>query len=117
LLNDTLGDEDSSGKVQLMTIHKSKGLEFDRGFIVGMQDGIFPMSIEEFEQDGEEDRRLAFVGVTRFKKECEITRCAFRPGFDKANYFRGTSSILDGFVKKMENEGIVDVTRMDGGFY
>ena len=117
LLNDTLGDEDSSAKVQLMTIHKSKGLEFEKGFIVGMQDGIFPMNVEEFEHDGEEDRRLAFVGVTRFKKECEITRCAFRPGFDKANLFRGTSAILDDFVTKMQNDGLVDVTRLDGGFY
>ena len=117
LLNDTLGDEDSSGKVQLMTIHKAKGLEFDKGFIVGLQDGIFPMNIEDFEDDGEEDRRLAFVGITRFKLECEITRCSFRPGFDKANYFRGTSAIMDGFVTKMKNEGLIEVTSMAGGYY
>lgn len=117
LLNDTLGGDDSSGKVQLMTIHKSKGLEFDKGFVVGMQDGIFPMNVGEFDDDGEEDRRLAFVAITRFKKECEITRCAFRPGFDKSNVFKGTSVLLDGFVTKMQNDGLVEVARLNGGFY
>jgi len=117
LLNDTLGDEDSTGKIQLMTIHKSKGLEFDAGFIVGLQDGIFPMNIEQFDEDGEEDRRLAFVAITRFKRECEITRCSFRAGFDKSNYFRGTSAILDGFVTKMKNEGLLEVVSADGGYY
>jgi DNA helicase-2/ATP-dependent DNA helicase PcrA len=117
LLNDTLGDEDTTGKVQLMTIHKSKGLEFEAGFIVGMQDGIFPVNIEEFDSDGEEDRRLAFVGITRFKRECEITRCSFRAGFDSSNRFRGASSILDGFVTKMKNQGILEVISEDGGYY
>lgn len=117
LLNDTLGDEDTTGKVQLMTIHKSKGLEFEAGFIVGMQDGIFPVNIEEFDSDGEEDRRLAFVGITRFKRECEITRCSFRAGFDASNRFRGASSILDGFVTKMKNQGILEVISEDGGYY
>ena len=116
LLNDTLGDEEASGKVQLMTLHKSKGLEFEKGFVVGMQDGIFPMKLDSFAEDGEEDRRLAFVGVTRFKRECEITRCAFRPGFDSANNYRGSSAILDGFVTKMRDEGLLELTHLDGGY-
>lgn len=117
LLNDALGDEESTGKVQMMTIHKSKGLEFAAGFIVGMQDGIFPMRVEEFDADGEEDRRLAFVAITRFKRECEITRCSFRGGFESSNRFRGASSILDGFVTKMKNDGILEVVSSDGGYY
>jgi DNA helicase II / ATP-dependent DNA helicase PcrA len=63
---DTGRDQDA---VQLMTLHSAKGLEFDNVFIVGWEDGIFPTqrSIQEMDKM-EEERRLAYVGITRARK-------------------------------------------------
>ena len=71
-------DQDWEGeKVNLMTMHGSKGLEFDVVFLPGWEEGLFPhqKSIEEKGQNGlEEERRLAYVGLTRAKK---ISFCFF----------------------------------------
>ena len=70
-------DQDWDGeKVNMMTIHGSKGLEFDVVFLPGWEEGLFPhqKSIEEKGQKGlEEERRLAYVGITRAKKKAEIS--------------------------------------------
>ena len=67
-------DQDwQSEKVNLMTIHASKGLEFDVVFLPGWEEGLFPhqKSIEEKGEKGlEEERRLAYVAITRAKKAC-----------------------------------------------
>ena len=66
-------DQDWDGeKVNMMTMHGSKGLEFDVVFLPGWEEGLFPhqKSIEEKGQNGlEEERRLAYVGITRAKKK------------------------------------------------
>ena len=70
-------DQDWDGeKVNMMTMHGSKGLEFDVVFLPGWEEGLFPhqKSIEEKGQKGlEEERRLAYVGITRAKKKAEIS--------------------------------------------
>tara|TARA_B100001564_G_scaffold300984_1_gene268151 strand:- start:229 stop:708 length:480 start_codon:yes stop_codon:yes gene_type:complete len=70
-------DQDWKGqKVNLMTMHASKGLEFDVIFLPGWEEGLFPhqKSIEEKGQNGlEEERRLAYVGITRGKKLAHIS--------------------------------------------
>ena len=70
-------DQDWDGeKVNLMTMHGSKGLEFDVVFLPGWEEGLFPhqKSIEEKGQNGlEEERRLAYVGITRAKKKALIS--------------------------------------------
>lgn len=74
-------DEDSlKGKVSLMTIHASKGLEFPVVFIVGAEDGIIPhaRSIEEGEENIEEERRLFYVAITRAQDKLFITSCQNR---------------------------------------
>jgi len=76
---DALRDQESL--VTLMTIHNAKGLEFGAVFLIGMEDGIFPhvRSIEE--QGVEEERRLAYVGMTRAKERLTLTHTATRSLF------------------------------------
>ncbi|WP_218059173.1 DNA helicase II [Gilliamella sp. wkB178] len=73
---DVIKDQDS---VQLMTLHSAKGLEFDNVFIVGLEEGIFPTQRSAQELDKmEEERRLAYVGITRARKYLTLTLCESR---------------------------------------
>lgn len=81
--------------VSLMTVHKSKGLEFEYVFIVGVEEGIFPMKIKEYgpvreNTDIEEERRLFYVALTRAKKKLEITGSRNRHGM-----YAETSSFIN----------------------
>lgn len=72
---------DNADSVTLMTLHVSKGLEFPVVFIVGMEEGIFPgyQAINSTEEDEtEEERRLAYVGMTRAKQKLFLTYCKSR---------------------------------------
>ena len=65
-----------------MTIHSAKGLEFPYVFIVGVEEGIFPGEMSKYNpEDIEEERRLAYVGITRAKKELYMSYCAERMVF------------------------------------
>ena len=72
-------DEDNSDRINLMTLHASKGLEFSHVFMVGMEEGILPhrASIDE-DESVEEERRLAYVGITRAEHNLTITYAARR---------------------------------------
>ena len=73
----TTEDENAQG-VSLMTLHSAKGLEFDRVYIVGVEDGLLPYgSSAEDEADLEEERRLFYVGMTRARKKLSLSS-AFR---------------------------------------
>ena len=66
----------SISTINLMTMHSAKGLEFDHIFLAGWEEGVFPSkrSIEELGQAGlEEERRLAYVAITRARKNIHIT--------------------------------------------
>ncbi len=79
LMSDVDNYDADADTVVMMTIHSAKGLEFDNVFIAGMEDGLFP-SLMSF-NDGvelEEERRLAYVGVTRARKRLYLTSCAYR---------------------------------------
>ncbi len=65
-------------KVTLITMHNTKGLEFDRVVVTGMEEGLFPRGGEESEADIEEERRLFYVAITRARKEVYFTHCGMR---------------------------------------
>ncbi len=81
-------DEASAkNSVTLMTLHAAKGLEFPVVFIVGMEEGLFPgMRSSENEEDLEEERRLAYVGMTRAMQRLFLTYAASRFSFGSRNY-------------------------------
>lgn len=73
---ETSKDQDA---VQLMTLHSAKGLEFDHVFIVGFEEGIFPAQRSVIDLESiEEERRLAYVGITRARKSLMLTLCELR---------------------------------------
>ncbi|NBV65672.1 MAG: DNA helicase PcrA [Actinobacteria bacterium] len=79
--------EDHGGVVTLMTLHTAKGLEFPTVFLTGMEDGIFPHSRTLGEKDEiEEERRLAYVGLTRAQERLYISRAEYRSSWGAPNY-------------------------------
>ncbi len=84
----TLGDYDPSMEegVSLITMHNTKGLEFDRVFVTGLEENLFPSRSCESDEDFEEERRLFYVAVTRAKRELFITSCRKRMIWGKTNF-------------------------------
>ncbi|BDY07007.1 DNA helicase Rep [Ferrimonas sp. YFM] len=74
-------EEEEADQVQLMTFHASKGLEFHYVFMVGMEEGLLPHQSSLDENNVEEERRLAYVGITRAQKELIFTLCRERRQF------------------------------------
>lgn len=77
---DDMDDENDKGKVNLMTIHASKGLEFPVVFIAGAEEGLIPhaRSVEENDGNVEEERRLFYVAITRARDKLYISSCRRR---------------------------------------
>ncbi|MFZ3577825.1 DNA helicase PcrA [Virgibacillus sp. DJP39] len=80
-------DEDATTeKITLMTLHAAKGLEFPVVFLIGLEENVFPHSRSMFDEDEmEEERRLAYVGITRAEKELYLTHAKMRTLFGKTN--------------------------------
>ncbi|MBO9516783.1 MAG: UvrD-helicase domain-containing protein [Porphyrobacter sp.] len=123
---DTLGDflehvslvmdndaADETEKVTIMTIHAAKGLEFDHVFLPGWEEGVFP-SQRALDEGGlaslEEERRLAYVAITRARRRCTIMHAA-----NRRIYGQWTSSIPSRFIAELPAEHIVQETTLTGG--
>lgn len=96
------------GQVTLMTLHSAKGLEFPIVFIIGMEEGIFPHSRSaDDEEEMKEERRLAYVGITRAEEKLYLTSANMRSFFGQTNYnsvSRFISEIPEELIE-IENEG------------
>ena len=75
---DSLDDPGAKNTVSLMTVHASKGLEFDVVFVVGLEEGLFPHERNEEGSDDEEERRLFYVALTRARKKVFLSHAATR---------------------------------------
>ncbi len=108
--NDAASDEE---KITIMTIHGAKGLEFDQLFLVGWEEGVFP-SQRALDEGGlaslEEERRLAYVAITRAKKRCTILHAA-----NRRIYGQWTSSIPSRFIGELPAAQIEQETTLTGG--
>lgn len=80
-------DEEGSGVITLMTLHTAKGLEFPVVFLTGMEDGVFPhMRALGQAKELEEERRLAYVGITRARERLYLTRSSMRSAWGQPSY-------------------------------
>lgn len=115
--SDQLPDEnEDTGKVTLMTLHTAKGLEYPVVFLTGMEQGTFPHA-RALEDDGElcEERRLAYVGITRAKQRLYVTRAAVRAQWGQAQDMLPSQfldEIPDNLIDWKRKEA--DVTRWGG---
>jgi DNA helicase-2/ATP-dependent DNA helicase PcrA len=80
-------DTESGGVITLMTLHTAKGLEFPVVFLTGMEDGVFPhMRALGQAKELEEERRLAYVGITRARQRLYVTRAVMRSAWGQPSY-------------------------------
>ena len=104
---------DEEEKVTIMTMHAAKGLEFDNVFLPGWEEGVFP-SQRSLDEGGlaslEEERRLAYVAITRARRRCTIMHAA-----NRRIYGQWTSSIPSRFIEELPDEHIESETTMTGG--
>lgn len=102
-------DIDADNRVMLMTMHAAKGLEFPVVFIVGMEDGVFPHSRTLMEPaELEEERRLAYVGITRARERLCVTHAWTRSLFGQSQY-NPPSRFLDEVPKELfDRQGNID---------
>ena len=100
-------------KVTIMTMHAAKGLEFDHVFLPGWEEGVFP-SQRAIDEGGlaslEEERRLAYVAITRAKRRCSIFHAA-----NRRIYGQWTNSIPSRFIEELPEEHVKSETTMTGG--
>ncbi|MDE7227785.1 MAG: ATP-dependent helicase [Treponemataceae bacterium] len=85
---------DTPDSVTLITLHNTKGLEFPRVIMTGMERGLFPRA-EKAGEELEEERRLCYVGVTRAKDELYLTSCAMRRMYARTEYMQASPFLLE----------------------
>ena len=107
LLSDVDKTIDEENLVTMMTVHSAKGLEFKNVFLVGMEEGLFPISRSlDKEEDLEEERRLCYVAVTRAEENLYITNAKKRTMYGNTSY-----TMPSRFIDEMGNSIEVEVAR------
>ncbi len=100
--------DDSEDCVTLMTVHSAKGLEFENVYVIGMEDGIFPSSRSIYnESDMEEERRLAYVAITRAKKKLRMIHASQRMIFGTT-----TKNTKSRFLKELDPNVVIKEDRI-----
>ncbi len=95
---------DDEGLVTLMTMHNAKGLEFPIVFMIGMEDGTFPHSRSIEESNLEEERRLAYVGLTRAMRQLTLTYARRRMGYGGGSAPTIKSRFLDEIPRELTDQ-------------
>ena len=107
LIADTDDGDQESSEVTLMTLHAAKGLEFPVVFLVGMEENVFPLSrASEDEDELEEERRLAYVGITRAEKILYLTNANSRMLYGKTNYNQPTRFLREISSDLLDYQGL-----------
>ncbi|MCK8117409.1 DNA helicase Rep [Pseudoalteromonas sp. 2CM37A] len=94
-------EEDESDAVQLLTLHASKGLEYPYVFMVGMEEGLLPHQVSIDEENVDEERRLAYVGITRAQQELTLTYAKIRRQFGETS-----QTELSRFVQELPQDDL-----------
>lgn len=97
LLSDVDKTENIEEAVSLITVHSAKGLEFKHVFIVALEEGVFPSSYAELDEDIEEERRLMYVALTRAKNNLYLSYAKSRMRHGKINY-----QLPSSFIEEMD---------------
>lgn len=120
LLSDQDDIDNDDNQVTLMTLHAAKGLEFPVVFLIGMEDGLFPLSRSMMDESQlEEERRLAYVGITRAKEKLYLTNAYSRMMYGRTQN-NPASRFLDEIDQKdldIENSAGVSGNAFIGGNY
>ncbi|RSI42312.1 DNA helicase PcrA [Streptococcus cristatus] len=107
LIADTDDGDTESSEVTLMTLHAAKGLEFPVVFLVGMEENVFPLSrASEDEDELEEERRLAYVGITRAEKILYLTNANSRLLYGRTNYNQPTRFLREISSDLLDYQGL-----------
>ena len=107
LIADTDDGDQESSEVTLMTLHAAKGLEFPVVFLIGMEENVFPLSrASEDEDELEEERRLAYVGITRAEKILYLTNANSRMLYGKTNYNHPTRFLREISSDLLDYQGL-----------
>ncbi len=109
-------EEEAQVKSILMTLHSAKGLEFPVVFLAGLEEGVFPHSRSLMEEEEmEEERRLAYVGITRAEEQLYLTRARMRTIFGKTNANPPSRFIYELPSELTAEAGVMEVPWSNGG--
>ena len=116
LMTDLDNMNEEADRAVMMTLHSAKGLEFNNVFIVGMEEGVFPgMQAVYNPGEIEEERRLAYVGITRAKKKLYLTKARTRMLYGSTTHNRVSRFVDEIPVTLIKNTGVAAQPPMFGG--